>query len=55
MTPADQYQQLMYTNATGQDLVVYYYGPKYEVRVGILHGNTFTPIPWDRHIVTAIW
>jgi hypothetical protein len=53
--PADQYQQLMYTNATGHALVVYYYGPKYEVRAGILRGNQFTPIPWNPHTVTAAW
>jgi len=53
--PADQYQQLMYTNATGHALVVYYYGPKYEVRVGILRGNQFTPIPWSPRTVTAAW
>jgi hypothetical protein len=53
--PADQYQQLMYTNATGHALVVFYYGPKYEVRVGILRGNQFTPIPWSPRTVTAAW
>jgi len=53
--PADQYQQLMYTDATGQALVVYYYGPKHEVRVGVLRANQFTPIPWSARTVTAAW
>jgi hypothetical protein len=48
-----RYEQVMYTNATGSVLVVS--GARQGITAGILHGNRYTPIPWDRHIVTAIW
>jgi hypothetical protein len=53
--PVGQYQQVMYTDATGGNLVVYYFGLGYGTHVGILRGNQFTPIPWNPHTVTAAW
>ena len=50
-----QYQQILYTNAIGSTLVVYYFGLGYGTHVGILRGNQFTPIPWNPHIMTAAW
>lgn len=55
LKPVGQYQQVMYTNATGRTLVVYYFGLGYGTHVGILHGNQFTPIKWNPHTVTAAW
>lgn len=55
LKPVGQYQQVMYTNATGSALVVYYFGLGYGTHVGILRGNQFTPIPWNPHTVTAAW
>jgi hypothetical protein len=55
LKPVGQYEQVMYTNATGHDLVVYYFGLGYGTHVGILHGSTFTPIRWSPHIMTAAW
>jgi hypothetical protein len=55
LKPVGQYEQVMYTNATGHDLVVYYFGLGYGTHVGILHGSTFTPIKWSPHIMTAAW
>lgn len=55
LKPVGQYLQVMYTNATGQALVVYYFGLGYGTHVGILRGNEFTPIPWSPHIMTAAW
>jgi hypothetical protein len=55
LEPIGRYQQVMYTNATGSDLVVYYLGLKYGTQVGILHGNQFTPIKWNPHTMTAAW
>jgi len=55
LKPVGQYQQVMYTNATGSALVVYYFGLGYGIHVGILHSNRFTPIPWNPHTVTAAW
>jgi hypothetical protein len=48
-----QYEQVMYSNATGSVLVVT--GARKGKTAGILRGHRYTPIPWDRHIVTAIW
>jgi len=48
-----QYEQVMYSNATGNVLVVS--GARKGKTAGILHGDRYTPIPWDRHIATAIW
>jgi hypothetical protein len=48
-----QYEQVMYTNATGSVLVVS--GARKGMTAGILRGDRYTPIPWDRHIATAIW
>lgn len=55
LEPVGQYQQVMYTSATGGTLVVSYFGLGYGTHVGILRGNTFTPIPWSPHIMTAAW
>ncbi len=55
LKPAGQYQQVMYTNATGHALVVEYFGLGYGTHVGILRANRFTPIPWSPHIMTAAW
>lgn len=48
-----QYEQVMYSNASGSVLVVS--GARKGWTAGILRGNRYTPIPWDRHIATAIW
>jgi hypothetical protein len=48
-----QYEQVMYASATGNVLVVS--GARKGKTAGILRGDRYTPIPWDRHIVTAIW
>jgi hypothetical protein len=48
-----QYEQVMYSSATGNVLVVS--GARKGNTAGILRGNRYTPIPWDRHIATAIW
>ncbi|HEU5392189.1 MAG TPA: hypothetical protein VFV73_40490 [Streptosporangiaceae bacterium] len=55
LKPVGQFQQVMYTNATGRALVVYYFGLGSGTHVGILRGNQFTPIPWNPHTVTAAW
>jgi hypothetical protein len=55
LKPAGQYQQVMYTNATGSTLVAQYVGLGHGTHVGILHGNQFTPIKWSPHIMTAAW
>jgi hypothetical protein len=48
-----QYEQVMYTSADGRVLVVS--GARQGKTAGILRGDRYTPIPWDRHIATAIW
>ena len=48
-----QYEQVMYSNASGRLLVVS--GARKGKTAGILRGDRYTPIPWDRHITTAIW
>jgi hypothetical protein len=48
-----QYEQVMYSNASGSVLVVS--GVRKGTTAGILRGDRYTPIPWDRHIATAIW
>ena len=50
-----QFQQVMYTNATGRALVVNYFGLGYGWHAGILRGNQFTPVPWNPHTVPAAW
>jgi len=55
LEPVGQYQQVMYTDATGGTLVVSYFGLGYGTHVGILRGSQFTPIPWSPHIMTAAW
>ncbi|MGH3176362.1 MAG: hypothetical protein ACRDPF_21180 [Streptosporangiaceae bacterium] len=39
--------------ATGSVLVAS--GVRKGKTAGILRGHRYTPIPWDRHIATAIW
>ena len=48
-----QYEQVMYASASGSTLVVS--GARKGMTAGILRGDRYTPIPWDRHIATAIW
>lgn len=48
-----QYEQVMYSSASGSVLVVS--GARKGMTAGILRGHRYTPIPWDRHIATAIW
>jgi hypothetical protein len=49
-----QYEQVMYSNASGSVLVVF--GVRKGMSAGVLRGDKYTPIPWDgRHIATAIW
>jgi hypothetical protein len=47
------YEQVLYSNASGSVLVVS--GARKGWTAGILRGDRYTPIPWDRHIATAIW
>jgi hypothetical protein len=47
------YEQVMYSDASGSVLVVS--GARKGWTAGILRGDRYTPIPWDRHIATAIW
>jgi len=47
------YEQVLYTNTTGSVLVVGYLRPG--TSAGILHGDTYTPIPWDPHTAIAAW
>ncbi len=47
------YEQVLYTNATGSVLVVSYARPG--MSAGILHGRSYTPIPWNAQICTAAW
>jgi len=46
-------EQILYTNATGSVLVVGY--AQLGTSAGILHGDTYTPIPWTASTVTAAW
>ena len=46
-------EQVLYTNATGNVLVVSYAGPG--VNAGILRGDTYTPLPWTARTLTAAW
>lgn len=48
-----QYEQVMYSDASGSVLVVS--GARPGSAAGILRGRAYTPIPWDRGIATAIW
>jgi len=48
-----EYEQVLYTNATGGVLVVSYARPG--TSAGILHGSTYTPIPWTPQTSTAAW
>jgi hypothetical protein len=47
------YEQVLYTNATGNMLVVSY--ARVGMTAGILHGDTYTPIPWTPQTSTAAW
>jgi hypothetical protein len=47
------YEQVLYTNATGNILVVSY--ARVGMTAGILHGDTYTPIPWTPQTSTAAW
>jgi hypothetical protein len=48
--------QVLYTNAAGNVLVVSYAGLRVNtVKVGILRGDTYTPLPWTATTVTAAW
>ncbi len=48
-----EYEQVLYASATGNTLVVAGVRPGHTA--GILHGDTYTPIPWSPHIATAAW
>jgi hypothetical protein len=48
-----EYEQVMYTNASGSVLVVS--GARKGAAAGILRGRAYTPIPWGRGINTAVW
>jgi len=47
------YEQVLYTNATGNVMVVSY--ARVGMTAGILHGDTYTPIPWNPQTSTAAW
>jgi hypothetical protein len=47
------YEQVLYTNATGSVLIVSFLRPG--LSVGILHGGSYTPLPWNLHTQTAAW
>jgi hypothetical protein len=48
-----EYEQVLYASATGNVLVVT--GARRGHSAGILRGNSYTPIPWSPHTVTAAW
>jgi hypothetical protein len=48
------YHQVMYTNATGNVLVVSRYAES-GANAGILRADTYTPLPWTATTVTAAW
>jgi hypothetical protein len=50
---AGGYEQVLYTDATGNALVVSYARPG--MSAGILRGDTYTPIPWTPQTSTAAW
>jgi hypothetical protein len=47
------YEQVLYTSATGSALVVSYARPGQSA--GIVRGNRYTPIPWNPQILAAAW
>jgi hypothetical protein len=47
------FELILYSNATGSVLVVSYAQPG--TSAWILHGDTYTPIPWSPHTFTAAW
>jgi hypothetical protein len=47
------YEQLLYTNTTGNVLVVSYARPGNSA--GILRDGTYTPIPWNTQTIVAAW
>jgi len=47
------FELILYSNATGSVLVVSYAQPG--TSAWILHGDTYTPIPWSPHTITAAW
>jgi hypothetical protein len=47
------YEQVLFTNTTGSELVVSYAKPG--MSAGILRGDTYTPIPWNPRTSTAAW
>jgi hypothetical protein len=47
------YEQVLYTNASGSELVVSYARPG--MSAGIVRGKSYTPIPWNPQICTAAW
>jgi hypothetical protein len=47
------YEQILYTNTTGNVLVVSYARPGNSA--GILRDGTYTPIPWTKQTTTAAW
>jgi len=51
--PNIDYHQVMYTNATGNVLVVSRYAES--ANAGILRADTYTPLPWTATTVTAAW
>jgi hypothetical protein len=48
-----QYEQVMYSNASGSVLVVS--GVRKGMTAGVVRGNRYTPIRWSRKIATAAW
>ena len=48
-----EYEQILYTNTTGHELVVSYARPGNSA--GILRDGTYTPIPWSQQTITAAW
>jgi hypothetical protein len=47
------YEQILYTNTTGNVLVVSYARPGNSA--GILRDGTYTPIPWNTQTIVAAW
>jgi hypothetical protein len=47
------YEQVLFTNTTGSELVVSYAKPG--MSAGILRGDTYTPIPWNPRTSIAAW
>jgi hypothetical protein len=49
----DSWEQLLWSNSTGSSLILTYTRPG--ATAGILHGGTYTPMPWSPAFQDAAW